>query len=482
MKKVADPTALEALSRDAGMIQETPKAAYYAETESDIVEVVGRAKEAGVPITPRGGGTAIPSQSIGKGFILLQNRTKVDLTGPSSFDCEPAVVKSELNATLRSAGLWFPVDPSSYRSCTVGGMVANNSSGTRTLKHGSTIDYVASMRVVFPETGPALIAPIGIEAALSGSEPARKVAELLLDSSAEIEAEVPQVSKNSCGYRLERVIHGGVLDLPKLFVGSEGTLGIISQLSLAARAKRPSAALLVLETSLAELDKMAYELRRLRPSAIELVDKSVFSKTGRSKRLAPYSRSEDPYLVLCEIEGEGERGPEEELARVAASSVEGFEPLVLTDPGDVASAWDVRNETLTIAGEFRSGGRILLPGVEDLTVAPERLGELLKFILDQFERRGLEYISYGHAGDANLHLRPMLDPGSRGDLGVLNEMMEECFEKVWKMKGTITGEHGDGMLRASYVARQYPRTHSLMKEIRRLFDPKGMLNPNVKIV
>ncbi|MDV3293532.1 MAG: hypothetical protein LYZ70_04615, partial [Nitrososphaerales archaeon] len=148
---------------------------------------------------------------------------------------------------------------------------------------------------------------------------------------------------------------------------------------------------------------------------------------------------------------------------------------------DIARAWELRNETLTVAAEIRRGSRLPVPGVEDLVVPPEKLGELVKLLLGAFGRRGLEYISYGHAGDANLHMRPLLDPNSPADRRVLEGLMSECFEAVWKMGGSITGEHGDGMLRAPFVERQYRRTYALMKEVKRLYDPRGMMNPGVKI-
>jgi len=114
-------------------------------------------------------------------------------------------------------------------------------------------------------------------------------------------------------------------------------------------------------------------------------------------------------------------------------------------------------------------------------VPPENLGDLVKLLMDQFEKRGLEYISYGHAGDANLHARPLLDISEPQGRKMLDDIMEECFEAVWKVGGSMTGEHGDGMLRAKYVERQYPRTFWIMKELKRLFDPKGILNPGVKL-
>ena len=123
-----------------------------------------------------------------------------------------------------------------------------------------------------------------------------------------------------------------------------------------------------------------------------------------------------------------------------------------------------------------------MAGVEDLVVPPEELGRLLKKVCGAFEELGLDYIMYGHAGDANLHARPLLDPGSHADNRIMRDLMEECFEATWKMGGSMSGEHGDGRLRAGYVERQYRNTHELMKQVKEIYDPKSLLNPGVKIV
>ncbi len=480
MKVVEERNVLEEMSRDAGIATIVPRAAFLADTEEDLLAAVAEAERRGVALTARGGGTSIPDQALGDGMILLQRRQRVSEPPGGGVSCEPGVVKQELNRVLDRSGLWMPVDPSSYKACTVGGMVANNSSGSRTLAYGSTVDYVEELRGFVPAVGLRAVRPVR-EEELGNEPPAmRRAAELLLDNRKEIEDERPRVTKNSCGYRLERVLHDGMVDFPKLMVGSEGTLCLFSQVRFRALVKPASRMLLLIESPLEEIDRCVSVVREQGPSAVELVDKSVFRKTGREDLLEPYSRSEAPFLVFCEFEAE--KGGGLLLERLAGSEISGFDPLVLTSLAEVSQAWDVRNQTLAVAGELRDGARVPLPGVEDLVVPQPRLGDLIKAVTGGFEERGLQYISYGHAGDANLHMRPLLDPGSRRDLGILREVMEECFELVWRMGGSISGEHGDGRLRAEFVKSQYPRTHSLMKEVREVLDPKGLLNPGVKIV
>ena len=478
MKRSTDRDTLSEFSHDAGPEKITPKEVCRAEGEDDVVALLREAWSAGSPVTPRGGGTGIPTQSVGRGVVLLQDRTKAELDG-ELVACQPGLVKADLNSLLARSGLWVPVDPSSYASCTVGGMVANNSSGARSLKYGSVGEYVAGLRAVVPGEEVAEVVPVGL-----GELPAEpriaRLASILLENRKAIEDERPRVTKNSSGYRLEKALHGATLDVPRLFVGSEGTLGVTTRVSFRTAPRPAWRILFIVETSLAAMDKTVGAFREHRPAALELVDKSVFRRVGKWGRVAPYSKSEEEYLLFCELDGPGTR--EDALERVASSSVAGLDPTVLSDPSEIQAAWDVRNETLSLAQGVREGPRSLAPGVEDLVVPPERLGDLVRVLTGQFGSRGLGYIMYGHAGDANLHARPLVDQSDLAGAKAMRGLMDECFEAVWKMGGSMTGEHGDGRLRAPYVERQYPRTYWIMKEVKALFDPKGVMNPGVKLI
>ena len=478
MRKSLRDEELLGLSQDAGIIKIRPKVAFVAETEDEVTAAMREASAGGLSVTPRGGGTSIPSQSVGGGAILLQLRNETSIKTDGSVVCQPGVVKADLNRFLGSER-WMPIDPSSYSSCTIGGMVANNSSGIRTPKYGSTIDYVIGLRAVIPGGGARPITPMKIEDALSGEPRVRRAASLIVENQGLISRETPKVTKNSSGYRLERVVHDGVFDLPKLLVGSEGTLAVFTEVALSTRIRPRWKVLFVAESSLQELDRTVGAFRDLGPAALELVDKSVFRMMNRWDRISRYSRSDSPYMVFCEFDGES--GSPEEKAAEVADRAGAFDPLILQSPGDISQAWEARNETLTTAQDIRKGSKIVVPGVEDLVAPPERLGDLVRLLADQFTKRGLDFISYGHAGDANLHARPFLDPDDGRDRVTLEELMIECFEAVWKMGGSMTGEHGDGMLRAKFVERQYPKTYWIMRELKELFDPKGVLNPGVKV-
>jgi FAD/FMN-containing dehydrogenase len=480
LRSISSREELDQLSIDAGILRIQPKAAFVAETEGEVAHLLRKGLTERLSVTARGGGTSIPSQSVGRGSILLQGRRAVKLLDDGRVSCQPALVKADLNKALSEVGLWMPVDPSSYASCTVGGMAANNSSGTRRPKYGSTIDYVQELRVVIPGEEPRQLRPMKVDDALAAGGLTREIASLILENQASIRAEAPRVTKNSSGYRLERVIHDDVFDLPKLFVGSEGTLGVFTEVVFSTLPRPRWRVLFVVESTLDELDEVAEAFRAHSPAAVELVDKSVFRMMNRWDTISKYSRSESPYMVFCELDGMAGDGSAE-VGAVANSKVGGYDPLVLSSPSEVAEAWEARNETLTLAQEVRKGTKTLVPGVEDLVVPPERLGDLVKLLTGEFESRGLEYISYGHAGDANLHARPLLDMTEPGGRRILDELMEECFQAVWRMEGSMTGEHGDGMLRARYVERQYPRTFWIMRELKSLYDPKGILNPGVKL-
>lgn len=479
MHRITDPSELEGLSRDAGVVSITPKLAYVAESEEDVALALVESYEAGSAVTARGGGTSIPTQSVGRGAILMQRRSGQRLV-EGGVVCEPGVVKSDLNELVAGAGRWMPVDPSSYASCTVGGMVANNSSGLRTLKYGSTIDYVLGLRVALPGEGVRPLGTVPLEEALSGEGRTKKVASLLVENQKAIAEERPRVTKNSSGYRLERAVHDGLLDLAALLVGSEGTLGVVTETSIRTIQRPKWRLLLVTDAPLDGLGKTVGSMAGLRPSALELVDKSVYRLTGGWKKVEKYSRTDDPYLIFCELDG-GEEDQSAAVEEVASSPAAALDPLVFTSSADIASAWEARNGSLTAAQDMRRGSSRPVPGVEDVVVPPERLTDLVSLLTDSFVQKGVEYILYGHAGDANLHARPFLDLDASSDRRALDDLMEGCFEGVWKMRGSMTGEHGDGMLRAPYVERQYPRTYWIMREVKEAFDPRNLLNPGVKL-
>ncbi|HUI85610.1 MAG TPA: FAD-binding oxidoreductase [Nitrososphaerales archaeon] len=483
MKVISAPEQLDEYSHDGGFTELRPRKVVVAEEESDVLEALEDARSAGVSLTPRASGTSIPGQAVGVGVVLLQSGRRVAVGPGPSVAADPGVLKVDLNDLLAKEGRWIPVDPASYKSCSIGGMVANNSAGARTFKYRSTADYVQEMRVVLPEEGLRVIAPMKLEDALGSQGSTGQVARLIVENLKAIEEDAPRVTKNSTGYRLEKVVRGDVFDLPKLFSGSEGTLGVMVEVRLSTIPRPPRRILLIFETGLAELDSIAADLRPLGASAIELVDKKVFRQTGRESMVKRYSRTDQDYLVFCEFDGSGE----DEMAHVveklsADPTLSGYEPLILSDPSEVARAWDVRNETLNIAVEIKKGGRMPTAGIEDIVVPPSSLGMVVKLVREEFERRGLEYIMYGHAGDANLHARPLLDPRSASDMHVLRDLMEDTFEATWKMGGSMSGEHGDGRLRASFVARQYRRSYEVMKRVKQIYDPKSLLNPGVKIV
>ena len=481
MRVIKDPRALEEYSKDAGILTLKPVAVCFASTSEEISEVLAEARKMGIPVTPRGSGTSIPSQAVGRGYILTFDgkETKV---GNGRAEVSPAVVKDDMDQIVDSTGMWMPVNPASYRSCSVGGMVANNSSGARTYKYHSTIDYVAELDVVLPEEGLRTLRPIPLEEARADGGSTGKVARLLLENQGAITRETPKVTKNSSGYRIERVVHDGIFDLPKLFVGSEGTVGVVTRIAFSLVDKPRERVLLIMECDLAELDVVVSALRVHHPAAVELVDKALFRLAGREKRIAPFSRTESPYLVFCEFDGDANQ-VQRKVAEVAEDpGLAGRDPLLVSDRERLETAWDVRSEALLVAGEVRREGRVPVPGVEDVVVPPQGLGRLVKYMTAMFEDRGLEYVSYGHAGDANLHMRPLLDLSKGSQRRALEEMMEACFEEVWKMGGSMTGEHGDGMLRAPFVGRQYKECYHVMKAVKEVYDPKGLLNPGVKVV
>ncbi|MGH7235875.1 MAG: FAD-binding oxidoreductase, partial [Nitrospiraceae bacterium] len=272
---------------DASIYKITPQAIVVAESETDIQTVVDYAARTGVPVTPRAAGTNLTGSAIGSGIILDISRLNriLELNQEEKWArVQPGIVYAELNKRLAPSGLLFGPDPSSGDMCKLGGMLANNSSGPHTLRYGSVKDNVHALRLYVESCGwldarPYGLADPGLTDLLAGFPPLRDVLALVREHAALIRARRPAVSKNSCGYNLFGLVDGldrAVFDLPKLFVGSEGTLGVISEatIRLVDRPKATATALLHFR-SLEEVGDAVVDLLTLSPSALEVMDSNT---------------------------------------------------------------------------------------------------------------------------------------------------------------------------------------------------------------
>ncbi len=486
-------------SSDASMYEIIPSCIVVASCIEDVVNTVRFAYEHGIAVTARGGGTGLVGQAIGDGIIIdLSDMNKVIEvnTNDGYVIVEPGVYKGMLDRVLKRYNKCIPVDPSSADYCTIGGMIANNASGSHTVKYGSMIDYVLELDVVLADGSILHARKVSIDEIKDASKDsievkiARDIYAMLYDKSDIIKNGFPRVSKNSSGYRLDRVLCSDGIDLAKLFVASEGTLGIVvrAKLKIIDAAKYRALVLLAFKDTYDACLYTSKIVANLRPSAVELIDKTVIDIVKISNGNDSLKQYLDADCMLF-VEFDGNSREEvkmqmDGLLKDVKNSADICKCITYSYNNDeIARIWDVRKSALAYVMKVRKGNNKALAFIEDLVVSVDRLAELVKGLKEIYKRHGvISYTIYGHAADGNIHTRPMLDISNGYTTAKINALAEDVFSLVKSMNGSISAEHGDGIARSRFIKMLYPSDiYSLFINIKSILDPKNIMNPGKKI-
>jgi len=484
---------------DASIYKITPQAVVVAESEDDIQAVLDYAARTGVPVTPRAAGTNLTGSAIGSGIILDISRLNriLELNREERWArVQPGIVYAELNKRLASSDLLFGPDPSSGDMCKLGGMLANNSSGPHTLRYGSVKENVRAVRLYVESCGwldarPYHLADPRLPDLLARFHPLHEVLELVRAHADLIRARRPVVSKNSCGYNLFGLVDGldrAEFDLPKLFVGSEGTLGVISEatIGLVERPKASATALLHFR-SLEEVGAAVVDLLTLSPSALEVMDRNTLDLIGRAQHGIP---ADAAATLLAEFDQvDGSHGVGESIAAQTARMTDlchryrlAAEPAVAFDREQREALWKARKALYPTLYRYDQRKKPI-NYVDDVVVQAGRLSELIRYLEDFFSGQRVRVAIFGHIGNGNAHIVPLLDVNDREDFARMVAGYREIHQTVLtRFGGSICGEHGDGRVRAELVRRMFgEELYDLFVRVKRSLDPAGVLNPGVKI-
>ncbi|MBI3621949.1 MAG: FAD-binding oxidoreductase [Nitrospirae bacterium] len=490
-KVLDDEPARTAYSIDASIYKLTPCVITLPESAEDVAAILAAAREHGVSVTARSGGTNLTGSAIGEGIILDTSRMRRLLEIDAErrrVRVEPGMVYAELNRHLAASGLWFAPDPSSGEMCKLGGMLANNSAGPHTLKYGAVKDNTIAMQVILADGGRLTAKSYqldGIELArLIEAQPwVAELIRLVREHRDLINSKRPTVSKNSTGYNLFALADGlahGRLDLHQLFIGSEGTLGVTLEatLQLVPRPERTVTALLFFER-LDEVGHAVNDLLALGPSALEMLDGYTLDLIGRAHYQVPAGSQA---MLLVEFDdGELAARPAALLA-VAGRYRLSEPPRIATEPDAQAALWAARKAIYPTLYRYDAKKKPI-NFADDVVVAPDRLPELIGYLRRLFDERGVAVAIYGHIGNGNAHVNPLLDLNAPADVETMVRLAKEIHTTVIeRFGGSICGEHGDGRVRAGFVRAYYgEELYRLFTEIKRLIDPTGLLNPGVKL-
>jgi len=491
-----DPVSRALYATDASVYQIEPLGVVVAKTAEDVVRVVEIAGRHRVPITARGGGTSQAGQAIGAGLLLdtskyLNRVLEVNAQERWAW-IEPGVVLDELNAQLRPHGLRFAPDISTASRATVGGMIANNSSGARSVIYGKTIDHVIELRVVLADGSTAHFRPLdaaALERACQGdtreAECYRTVRQLAASCREEIDRRFPKVLRRVGGYNLDEFVNPSKpFNLAKIVVGSEGTLALVVAARVGLVPLPAAKAVLTIEfpTLLDALGATPLVLRH-RPSAVEVMDRFILDHAKESPALDALRRSileTDPGALLC-VEMYDDRAdllpPRlDALQRDLAASGIACHSRRFTQP-DQARIWSLREAALGLSMAMKGDAKSL-SFVEDTAVAPEKLRDYIARFLDLIRGHGTSAGVYAHASVGCLHVRPVVNMKTADGVRKFEAIANDVADLVLQFGGALSGEHGDGMVRGPFTEKMFgPALYDAFRAVKRAFDPDGLLNP-----
>ena len=443
----------EFYSVDASSYQILPKIVIVPKNEKDVKSIVKIAKNFKTSVTVRGAGTGLVGSALNSGIILDMRKFDLCIVKKDHVIVGPGTIKGRLDKELEQKRKFFPPNPSIGAFCSIGGMLGNNSSGSRSLKYGSMIDNINEVTFI-DGTGKKITLPDN-----------KKVSNKIIKITEKQRSDkFPKASKNSSGYRIDKVKTNE--DSQKLLIGSEGTLGIILSAKLKIKNKPKKRALFVVEYDSVDMAaKNCLEIIKTSPSAIEFVDKTTINqinfKFGKKIRCALFIEYDEKLS-----------SSEKKLKQITKGKI----VQKLTKEYDIHKWWSYRDASLHYSLKAIKKENRIPHVIEDSAVPLEKLPEIFTLLNKLNKKFKTNYIAYGHAGNGNIHVRLI---ASRAKKETIKKIASQYFDEIIKIGGTITAEHGDGLARSEFIQKQYGKeNYKIFKEIKQFFDPCSILNPD----
>ncbi|MFF6785797.1 FAD-linked oxidase C-terminal domain-containing protein [Streptomyces sp. NPDC012510] len=487
------PGATGPYAYDASNYRVLPRAVAFPRTADDVVAVLRACREAGVPVTARGGGTSMAGNAVGSGVVLDFSRYMNRIL---DIDVEARTARVEAGAVLdalRGAtalhGLDFGPDPSSHSRCTLGGMIANDACGNRSVRDGRTSGHVEALEIVTVDGVRAVADRSGLHPVdpRDGVLVARLEADLkrlIADHLGTIRTELGRVPRQVSGYQLHHLLPENGFDLARALVGTEGTCAVVTAATVRLVATAQASTLLTLgyDDVVAAAEDVP-EILRWSPSAVEGMDEAIVA-TMRVRR-GPDSVTglpEGRAWLYVELEGDDQAAVNGRAAELLdALKVRGRMTggRVVETPAERRSLWRVREDGAGLAARLVDGGESW-PGWEDAAVAPENLAAYLRDFRKLLASHELTGVLYGHFGAGCVHVRIDFDLATEAGRAVMRRFLSEAAALVVEHGGTLSGEHGDGRARSELLEVMYShRMIAAFAAFKRIFDPEGLLNPGV---
>ncbi|SDX64439.1 FAD/FMN-containing dehydrogenase [Saccharopolyspora shandongensis] len=490
-------------SRDASMYSITPLGVAFPRHDEDVAAAVKAAAELRVPVVPRGAGTSLVGQTVGPGLVLDMSRhlnriLEIDPVARTAL-VEVGVVQDQLNQAAAAHGLMFGPDTSTSNRATIGGMIGNNSAGSGSLTYGMTIDHVRALDVVLADGSCTRFEPV------DEAERARRASAETLEgriyqalpglvtaNEHVIEAKMPAFWRRACGYRLDRLVGFGPekpFDLAKFVVGAEGTL-VIATRALVDLVPKPRRTVYAVGhfTDTASAISATTDALSCDPHQVELMDRTILDLSRQKIEFAGLGNvlvGDPGALLFVSFTGDDEADLVAQLDRLDArwqQSGHGYHTLRAVTAAEQSALLKVRKSSLGLLMAAGEGTRRPLAFVEDTAVDPVHLAEYTKRFKEILDEHRMEAGFYGHCSVGCLHIRPFVDLTDPGEVAKMRAVAEAVKDLVAEYGGVNSSEHGDGLARSEFNREIFgDELYEAMREVKRLFDPGGVMNPG-KIV
>jgi len=497
-----DDVKLGVYATDASIYQIKPVALVLPRDEDDVRVAVAIAARHEVSILPRGGGTSLGGQAVGPSMIVDFSKYMNEILELNVekrwVRVQPGIVLDELNAVLARHGLHFAPDPATSSRATIGGMMGNNSSGTKSIVYGITRDHVLATKVLLPD-GTILeleeLSSDEYDRKVRGTNGNTREAQILSGfkkiieaNRDEIEKKFPQVMRRVQGYNLDSFTNADRWNLSNLVVGSEGTLAVFLEARLNLEPLPKYKALCTVHfVELLEAIRAVAPILEHGPSAVEIMDEDVVIRARKNLTTAPlcgFIQGDPKAILVVEFFGDSPEEVNRKAEKLTADMQQrgfGYAWPVITEPAEQSKVWAVRKNGLGLMLGIK-GDRKPIPFIEDACVPIEVLPEYIDQVLKFCANHDVPVAMYAHASVGVIHVRPVLDLKRQGEIDNMKAIADFAFDLVTSYSGAWSGEHGDGRVRSPYLERFFGKQiYNAFREVKKLFDPTGLMNPGLII-
>lgn len=453
---------------DASVFKVVPKGIYFPKNASDVAEIVKNI-EPGQSISVRAGGTCMTGGSLTEGYIMnmtkYMHKVEIDPVAQTA-TVEAGAYFRDIEEAAKAHGLMFAPYPSSHLIAGIGGMIGNNASGEKSLRFGATIDNVLSLDVVLSNGELIHTSKKDIE-----TEIEKKLFDLYKNYADSLRRAQGNVKKVASGYRLDRIVKDTQIDLTPLFVGTQGTLGIVTKAVLKLVPIPKDTVLYVIPiNSIHDLPALLKKIMSMNPESVETFDIHTFecariAMKEYADKIEKYVTPETMALVLAQfdapVEGVGEQ---------------------VTDQSVVDAAWKIRRSSFSLVRDNHREGERAVPCVEDSIVPIDRFDVFVPELVKIVEKYGLRYAFHGHIGDGALRIIPTFNFNDPDVSQKIISFTRDVIALIKSLGGNMSADHSDGIIRTPFLKEFYgDEIYRVFQDIKNIFDPNGKFNPHKKV-